>query len=107
VLDKRTFFERQRLALLYAELAYNGEWFTTIRDSIDAFVNVSEKRVTGTVRLKLYKGNCTPVGRKSANSLYSESYATFGASQFYQHEDATGYIKIFGLPLEVRARLGK
>jgi len=107
VLDRRTFFERQRLALLYAELAYNGEWFTPIRESINAFVNVSERRVTGTVRLKLYKGNCTPVGRKSPNSLYSESFATFGASRFYQHGDATGFIKIFGLPLEVRARLEK
>jgi len=105
VLDRRTFFERQRLALAYAELAYNGEWFTPLRESIDAFVNVTEKNVTGTVRLKLYKGNCTVVGRKSPNSLYSESFATFGASKYYQHGDATGFIKLFGLPLEVRARL--
>lgn len=107
VLDRRTFLERQRLSILYAELAYNGEWFTPLRDSIDAFVNVTEKNVTGKVRLKLYKGNCAVVGRQSPNSLYSESYATFGASTRIGHEHATGFIKIFGLPIEVRARAEK
>ena len=107
VLDRRTFMERQRLAILYAELAYNGEWFTPLRESIDAFVNVTEKKVTGTVRLKLFRGNWSVVGRVSPNSLYSEAFATCGASELFGHEHATGFIKIFGLPIEVRARTEK
>jgi len=107
VLDRRTFMERQRLSILYAELAYNGEWFTPLRESIDAFVNVTEKKVTGKVRLKLFRGNCTVVGRESLNSLYSKAFATFGASELFGHEHATGFIKIFGLPIEVRARTEK
>ena len=107
VLDRRTFQERHRLGMLYAELAYNGEWFTPLRESIDAFVNVTEQMVTGEVKVKLFKGNCTVVARRSPNSLYSESIATFGESEFYQHEAATGFIKVFGLPMEVRARLAK
>jgi argininosuccinate synthase len=107
VLDRRTFMERQRLSILYAELAYNGEWFTPLRESIDAFVNVTEKKVTGKVRLKLFRGNCTVVGRESPHSLYSKAFATFGASELFGHEHATGFIKIFGLPIEVRARAEK
>jgi len=104
--DRRTISFRQQVATLYSELVYNGEWYTTLRDALDAFVDRCEEAVTGKVRLELFKGNCTPVGRESPNSLYSEDVATFGDSgELYSHSDATGFIKLFGLPIEMRARL--
>ncbi len=93
------------IALKYAELVYNGQWFTPLREALDAFVAVTQRRVTGTARLKLYKGNVTIVGRKSPFSLYREDYATFGEEDVYNQKDAEGFIKLFGLPMKVAALL--
>ena len=82
---------------------YYGQWFTTLRQSIDAFIRESEKYVTGTVRLKLYKGSCITAGRKSPHSLYREDYATFGADQVYNQKDAEGFIRLFGLPNKIES----
>ncbi len=102
-LDRDTLHFKQHVALRYAELVYDGRWFTPLREALDAFVRETQKTVTGTVRLKLYKGNVMVVGRKSPYSLYREDYATFGESDVYNQKDAEGFIKLFGLPLKVRA----
>jgi argininosuccinate synthase len=104
-LDKQTLQYKQVLALKYAELVYNGQWFTPLREAMDAFVATTQKRVTGTARLKLYKGNIMIVGRKSPFSLYREDYATFGEEDVYNQKDAEGFIKLFGLPMKVEAML--
>jgi argininosuccinate synthase len=104
-LDKQTLQYKQMIALKYAELVYNGLWFTPLREALDAFVAVTQQHVTGTTRLKLYKGNVTIVGRKSPHSLYREDYATFGEEDVYNQQDAEGFIKLFGLPLKVSALL--
>jgi argininosuccinate synthase len=104
-LDKQTLQYKQMLALKYAELVYNGMWFTPLREAMDAFVSVTQRRVTGVSRLKLYKGNIMLVGRKSPYSLYREDYATFGEEDVYNQADAAGFIKLFGLPLKVAAML--
>ena len=104
-LDKQTLQYKQMIALKYAELTYNGQWFTPLRDALDAFVAVTQRRVTGTARLKLYKGSVTIVGRKSPFSLYREDYATFGEEDVYNQKDAEGFIKLFGLPMKVAALL--
>ena len=104
-LDKQTLQYKQVLALKYAELVYNGQWFTPLREAMDAFVATTQKRVTGTARLKLYKGNIMIVGRKSPFSLYREDYATFGEEDVYNQKDAEGFIKLFGLPMKVAAML--
>jgi argininosuccinate synthase len=104
-LDKQTLQYKQVLALKYAELVYNGQWFTPLREALDAFVATTQKRVTGTARLKLYKGNIMIVGRKSPFSLYREDYATFGEEDVYNQKDAEGFIKLFGLPMKVAAML--
>ncbi len=93
------------IALKYAELVYNGQWFTPLREALDAFVAVTQRNVTGDVRLKLYKGNVMLVGRKSPYSLYREDYATFGEEDVYNQKDAEGFIKLFGLPMKVAAML--
>jgi argininosuccinate synthase len=104
--DRRTISFRQQAATLYSELVYNGEWFVPLREALDAFVNKCEEVVTGKVRVKLYKGNCTPVGSESPMSLYSTKVVTFGDSgELYSHGDATGFIRLFGLPVEIRSRL--
>ncbi len=105
-LDKQSLQYKQMIALKYAELVYNGQWFTPLRRALDAFVAVTQERVTGDVRLKLYKGNITLVGRKSPFSLYREDYATFGEEDVYNQKDAEGFIKLFGLPMKVAAMLG-
>ncbi len=104
-LDKETLHYKQVIALKYADLVYNGQWFTTIREALDAFVDVTQQRVTGVARLKLYKGNLILVGRKSPFSLYREDYATFGEEDVYNQKDAEGFIKLFGLPMKVAALL--
>jgi argininosuccinate synthase len=86
-------------------LVYNGQWFTPLREALDAFVAVTQQRVTGVARLKLYKGNVAIVGRKSPYSLYREDYATFGEEDVYNQKDAEGFIKLFGLPMKVGAML--
>ena len=104
-LDKETLHFKQMIALRYAELVYNGQWFTPLREALDAFVRSTQQTMTGQVRLKLYKGNVILVGRRSPYSLYREDYATFGESDVYNQADAEGFIKLFGLPLKVRALL--
>ena len=101
-LDKMTLHEKQRLSITFAELVYNGQWFTPLREALSAFVAKTQERVTGKVRLKLYKGNIIRAGEWSDNSLYSEKIATFGASD-YNQADAQGFITLFGLPIQVQA----
>ena len=104
-LDKDTLHYKQQVALRYAELVYNGQWYTPLREALDAFVRVTQQTMTGQVRLKLYKGNVILVGRRSPHSLYREDFATFGEDDVYNQADAEGFIKLFGLPLKVRAML--
>ncbi len=102
-LDRETMHYKQVIGLRYAELVYYGQWFTPLREALDAFVAKTQEHVSGAARLKLYKGGITLVGRKSADSLYREDYATFGEEDVYNQADAEGFIKLFGLPLKVRA----
>ncbi len=104
-LDKETLHYKQMMALKYAELVYNGQWYTPLRQAMDAFMNITQRTLTGTVRLKLYKGNIMLVGRKSPFSLYREDFATFGEEDVYNQQDAEGFIKLFGLPMKVAALL--
>jgi argininosuccinate synthase len=95
---------KRRLSQSYADLVYDGLWFTQTREAIDAFVTSVQQRVTGTVRLKLFKGDCRVVGRKSPFSLYDQGLATYEAGDLFDHSAAVGFIKIFGLPVEIAAR---
>jgi argininosuccinate synthase len=106
-LDRDTMHYKELLGHRYAELVYNGLWFTPLREALDAFVARTQERVTGSVRLKLYKGTCTVVGRTSPFSLYREDFATFGQDDVYDQSDAEGFINLFGLPLKVRALLDR
>ncbi len=106
VLDRETMHFKDLVALKYAELVYNGLWFTPLREALDAFVDSTQGPVTGAVRLKLYKGNVLPVGRRSKLSLYREDFATFGQENVYDQSDAEGFIHLFGLSLKVRALNG-
>jgi len=106
VLDHETLNYKQTVALKYAELTYNGLWFTPLREAIDAFVDSTQGPVTGTVRLKLYKGNIISAGRKSKFSLYREDFATFGQEDVYDQSHAEGFIRLYGLSLMVRALNG-
>lgn len=106
-LDRLTLHYKEQIALKYAEVVYDGQWYTPLREALDAFVNVTQQNVTGTVRLKLYKGNCSLAGVKSPYSLYNEAYATFGEDGVYDQKDAAGFINLFGLPLKVRALMEK
>lgn len=106
VLDKDTLQFKDMAALKYAELVYNGMWFSPLRESLASFVDSTQGPVTGVVRLKLYKGNVIPVGRMSKLSLYREDFATFGQEDVYNQTDARGFIQLFGLPLKVRAMNG-
>ena len=106
VLDKDTLQFKDMAALKYAELVYNGMWFSPLRESLASFVDSTQGPVTGVVRLKLYKGNVIPVGRMSRLSLYREDFATFGQEDVYNQTDARGFIQLFGLPLKVRAMNG-
>ena len=101
-LDKMTSHEKEKLAITFAELVYNGQWFTPLREALSAFVDKTQEKVTGTVKLKLYKGNMIHAGVWSPYSLYSEEIATFGASDFNQ-ADANGFISLYGLPIKVQA----
>ncbi|MBP5661760.1 MAG: argininosuccinate synthase [Clostridia bacterium] len=101
-LDKMTLHEKQRLAITFAELVYNGQWFTPLREALSAFVDKTQERVTGKVRLKLYKGNIIKAGVWSDYSLYSEEIATFGESD-YNQADSAGFINLYGLPIKVQA----
>ncbi|EKE03485.1 MAG: hypothetical protein ACD_20C00198G0012 [uncultured bacterium] len=102
-LDKQTFAYKQTIGIKFAELTYSGEWFTPLREALSAFVDSTQQTVTGTVKLKLYKGNIIPAGTTSPYSLYNESLASFTTGELYNHKDAEGFINLFGLPLKVRA----
>jgi argininosuccinate synthase len=104
-LDKHTMGYKDAIAVKYAELVYNGLWFTRLREALDAFVKVTQEQVSGTIRLKLYKGNIIIAGRKSPYSLYREDYASFGEEDVYNQQDAHGFIQLFGLPMKVEALL--
>ena len=106
-LDRLTLHYKEQIALKYAEIVYDGTWYTPLREALDAFVNVTQKTTTGTVRVKLYKGNCSLAGVKSPYSLYNEAFATFGEEGVYDQKDAGGFINLFGLPLKVRALMEK
>jgi argininosuccinate synthase len=105
-LDRATLHYKEQVAIKYAELVYDGMWFAPLREALDAFVDSTQENVTGTVRLKLYKGNIVSAGSKSPYSLYNEKIVTFGDSEeLYNHGDAEGFINLFGLPLKVRAMM--
>ena len=101
-LDKMTLHEKQRLSITYAELVYNGQWFTPLREALAAFVDKTQETVSGKVKLTLYKGNMINAGVWSPYSLYSEEIATFGESD-YDQTDAKGFINLYGLPIKVKA----
>ena len=106
-LDRATQSFKQQVSIRYSELVYDGMWFSPLREALDAFVNETQKTVTGAVRMKLYKGNIYSAGVKSPYSLYSQEYVTFGEDEVYNQADATGFINLFGLPLKVRALMKK
>ncbi|MBR2287496.1 MAG: argininosuccinate synthase [Clostridia bacterium] len=101
-LDKLTMHEKEKLSITFAELVYNGQWFTPLREALSAFVDKTQETVTGKVRLKLYKGNMINAGTWSPYSLYSEEIATFGESD-YDQKDSQGFINLYGLPIKVQA----
>jgi argininosuccinate synthase len=100
-LDRETMHYKQQIALKYAELVYYGQWFSPLREALDTFVDVTQRNVTGEVRMKLFKGQCTPAGVKSPNSLYRTDLASFKMGAEYNPTDATGFIRLFGLPMKV------
>ena len=103
ILDRDTTQYKYIVAQKFAQLCYDGLWFTPLREAISAVVDETQKLVTGTVRMKLYKGSATAAGRKSPNSLYSEEFATFSKDEVYNQSDADGFINLFSLPLKIRA----
>jgi len=103
VLDRRTLAAKDLIAPRYADLVYEGRWWTTERESYDAFVNVTQERVTGSITLRLYKGNATIASRESEYALYDERFVTFGEDDVYQQSDAAGFIRLYGLSNRVRA----
>ena len=102
-LDKETAHFKQHVALKFADLVYNGQWFTPLREALSAFVDSTQQTVTGDVKLKLYKGNITPAGVNSPYSLYDEEIATFSEDEVYDQKDSAGFINLFGLPIKVKA----
>lgn len=104
-LDRQTYAYKTQLGVKFAELVYNGEWFTPLREAMSAFITETQKTVTGSVKLKLYKGNIMPAGSTSLYSLYDENIASFTTGDLYDHVDAEGFINLFGLPLKVRAMM--
>ncbi len=103
VLDRPTMYEKRMLAQRYGQLVYDGLWYTPLREAIDAFVDVTQERVTGVVRMKLYKGSATAVATKSKYSLYNEEFVTFGEDDVYNQQDAEGFINLHSLSLKIRA----
>ena len=102
-LDRETMHYKQQIALKYAELVYYGLWFSQLREALDAFVDITQRNVTGEVRMKLFKGRCSPAGAKSPYSLYEKDLASFRMGAEYDPTDATGFIRLFGLPMKVAA----
>lgn len=103
VLDRDTLNYKNQIALKYAQLVYDGLWFTPLKDALDAFVDSTQDVVTGTVKIKLYKGNAVPIASKSEYSLFNEAFATFGEDDVYNQSDAEGFINLFSLPCKIRA----
>ncbi|OLC78696.1 MAG: argininosuccinate synthase [Gemmatimonadetes bacterium 13_1_40CM_4_69_8] len=104
-LDRRTLRLKDEIALRYADLVYDGRWWTPEREALDALIAATQKTVTGTVRLKLFKGGVTVAGRESPHALYQPSYATFGKDNVYNHKDAEGFIHLYGLAIKIGAGL--
>ncbi|MDR2676888.1 MAG: argininosuccinate synthase [Endomicrobium sp.] len=107
ILDRDTLHFKQILSTKYAEILYYGLWFSSLRQALDAFINETQRYVTGSVKLKLYKGNIIPISRTSKYSLYLKKLATFEEDKIYNHKDAEGFINIWGLPLKVQAAIMK
>ncbi len=106
-LDKQTARVKAQLAQQYADLVYNGQWFTPLREALDAFVDSTQQNVNGTVKLKLYKGNIITAGITSPDTLYDEEVATFDEDDVYNQADSAGFINLYGLPIKVRAKLNQ
>ena len=106
-LDRETLHYKQQVALKYADLVYNGQWFSPLRKALDSFVDITQQNVTGSVKLKLFKGQCTPAGVKSPKSQYQADLASFKMGAEYDPTDATGFIRLFGLQMKVAAAVEK
>ncbi|MBN1575323.1 MAG: argininosuccinate synthase [Chitinispirillaceae bacterium] len=107
VLDRDTSHFKEMVAIKYAELVYDGRWFSSLRTALDAFVDATQRNVTGKVKLKLYKGNIVTAGSKADKSLYLEDLASFTNTSLYDQKDATGFIKLFGLPMKVAGLINR
>ncbi|MFZ1081240.1 MAG: argininosuccinate synthase, partial [Candidatus Kryptoniota bacterium] len=105
VLDKDTLHYKDVVAQRYAELVYNGQWYTPLREALDAFMESTQRFVSGTIKLKLYKGNIAAAGRKSPFSLYQEDLATFSQDEVYDQKKAEGFIDLFGLSMKVNSQV--
>jgi len=105
-LDKETYHYKQQVALKFADLVYNGQWYTPLRQALSAFVDSTQETVTGDVKLKLYKGNIIDAGVTAPYSLYDEEIATFDEDEVYNQADSAGFINLFGLPIKVQAKKG-
>ena len=105
ILDRDTYTEKLDIANKYAQVVYEGKWFTPLREALQSFVETTQKNVTGEAKFKLYKGNIIKLGTSSPHSLYNESIASFTTGDLYDHRDANGFINLFGLPLKVRAMM--
>ncbi len=103
VLDRRTLAAKDLIAPRYADLVYEGRWWTTERDAYDAFVGATQERVTGSITLRLARGTVTIAGRASEHALYDERFVTFGEDDVYEQSDAAGFIRLYGLSTRVRA----
>ena len=106
-LDKETARIKQYLSIKFADIVYNGQWYTPLREAMTAFVNKTQETVTGDVKLKLYKGNIINAGVTSPYTLYDEEVATFDEDEVYNQADSAGFINLFGLPIKVKAQLDK
>lgn len=106
-LDKMTMHKKQELSITFADLLYNGQWYTPLREALSAFVEKTQETVTGTVKIKLYKGNMIKAGAWSYYSLYSEEIATFGEDHVYNQKDSEGFINLWGLPITVQAKVNE
>lgn len=104
-LDKMTMHKKQELSVCFAELLYNGQWYTPLREALTAFVDKTQEHVTGKVKIKLYKGNMIKAGAWSDWSLYSEEIATFGEDHVFDQKEAGGFIDLWGLPISVQAQV--
>ena len=104
-LDRQTAHFKEVAAIKFAELVYDGNWFTPLREALSAFVDSTQQTVCGTVRLKLFKGRISGAGVKSPYSLYDMDVATFGADEVYNQKDSEGFINLFGLPLKIRSKM--